>query len=131
MKSEFKMIFSVKISVSIATRHTHSTDLKISPKRITRNYNLSKYCYKVQFNFTFCYSVQIRFCMDLRRVDNLSFFDYSSPFWFCQLNFIVHFPFLIKYYHILLILIVFRLGSDGRGATVSACADLTNQLQCC
>ena len=29
-----------------------------------------------------------------------------------QLNFIVLFPFLIKYYHILFIIIVFRLGSD-------------------
>ena len=34
-------------------------------------------------------------------------------FVFCQLNFIVLFPFLIKYYHILFIVIVFRLlGSD-------------------
>ena len=30
----------------------------------------------------------------------------------CQFNFIVLFPFLIKYYHILFIIIVFRLGSD-------------------
>ena len=33
-------------------------------------------------------------------------------FVFCQLNFIVLFPFLIKYYHILFIIIVFRLGCD-------------------
>ena len=33
-------------------------------------------------------------------------------FVFCQLNFIVLFPFLLKYYHILYIIIVFRLGSD-------------------
>ena len=31
---------------------------------------------------------------------------------FCQLNFIVLFPFLIKYYHILFIIIVFWLGCD-------------------
>ena len=30
-------------------------------------------------------------------------------FVFCQLNFIVLFPFLMKYYHILFIIIVFRL----------------------
>ena len=33
-------------------------------------------------------------------------------FVFCQLNFIVLFPFRIKYYHILFSIIVFRLGSD-------------------
>ena len=33
-------------------------------------------------------------------------------FIFRQLNFIVLFPFLIKYYHILFIIIVFRLVSD-------------------
>ena len=33
-------------------------------------------------------------------------------FVFCQLSFIVLLPFLIKYYHILFITIVFRLGSD-------------------
>ena len=33
-------------------------------------------------------------------------------FIFCQLNFIELFPFLIKYYHILCIIIVFRLGND-------------------
>ena len=33
-------------------------------------------------------------------------------FVFCQLNFIVLFPFLIKYYHILFIIIVFRIGCD-------------------
>ena len=32
-------------------------------------------------------------------------------FVFCQLNFIVLFPFLINYDHILFIIIVFRLGS--------------------
>ena len=44
-------------------------------------------------------------------MDDLSFFEYLSPFLFCQLNFIVLFPFLIKYYHILFI-IVFWLGCD-------------------
>ena len=33
-------------------------------------------------------------------------------FVFCQLNFIILFPFLIKYYHILFISIVFWLGCD-------------------
>ena len=33
-------------------------------------------------------------------------------FVFCQFNFIVLFPFLIKYYHILFIIIVFWLGCD-------------------
>ena len=47
------------------------------------------------------------------RVDEASFFEYLSPFcFFCQLNFIVLFPFLIKYYHILFIIIVFWLGCD-------------------
>ena len=45
-------------------------------------------------------------------VDDLSCFDYSSPFCFYWLNFIVLFPFLIKYFLILFIIIVFRLGSD-------------------
>ena len=42
----------------------------------------------------------------------MPFFEYLSPFCFCQLNFIVLFPFLIKYYHILFIIIIFRLGCD-------------------
>ena len=37
---------------------------------------------------------------------------FKSVLFFCQLNFIVLFPFLIKYYHILFIIIVFQLGSD-------------------
>ena len=44
-------------------------------------------------------------------VDDLSLFEYLCPFFF-QLNFIVLFPFLIKYYLILFIIIVFRLSSD-------------------
>ena len=36
----------------------------------------------------------------------------EARFVFCQLNFIVLFPFLIKYYHILFIIIVFWLGCD-------------------
>ena len=40
-----------------------------------------------------------------------SFFYCSSRF-FCEMNFIVLFPFLIKYYHIMSIVMVFRLGSD-------------------
>ena len=39
-------------------------------------------------------------------------FQNKVHFVFCQLNFIVLFLFLIKYYHILFIIIVFRLGSD-------------------
>ena len=46
------------------------------------------------------------------RLDDWSFFEYLSPFFFCQLNFIVLFPFLIKYCHILFIMIVFWLGCD-------------------
>ena len=44
----------------------------------------------------------------------MSFFEYLVHFVFCQLNFIVLFPFLIKYYHILfiIIIIVFWLGCD-------------------
>ena len=37
---------------------------------------------------------------------------FKSIFFFGQLNFIVLFPFLIKYYHILFIVIVFWLGCD-------------------
>ena len=40
------------------------------------------------------------------------FSNISVPFVFYQLNFIILFPFLIKYYDILFIIIVFRLGSD-------------------
>ena len=46
------------------------------------------------------------------RVDDFSFFEYLSLFFFCQLNFIILFPFLIKYYHIMFIIIVFWLGCD-------------------
>ena len=53
-------------------------------------------------------------CLGRGRVDDMSFFDYLSPFCFCQLNFIVLVPFLIKYYHILFIIIVFWLGCDRR-----------------
>ena len=44
--------------------------------------------------------------------EDLSFFEYLSPFCFCRLNFIVLFPFLIKYYHLLFIITVFWLGCD-------------------
>ena len=40
------------------------------------------------------------------------FSNIQVHFVFCQLNFIVLFLFLIKYYHILFIIIIFRLGSD-------------------
>ena len=40
------------------------------------------------------------------------FSNIQVHFVFCQLNFIVLFPFFIKYYHILFIIIVFRLGCD-------------------
>ena len=43
-------------------------------------------------------------------MDDLSLLDCLSPF-FCKLNFIVLFPFFFKYYHIMFIIIVFRLGS--------------------
>ena len=46
------------------------------------------------------------------RVDDLSFFEYLVHFVFCRLNFILLFPFLIKYYYILFIIIVFWLGCD-------------------
>ena len=43
----------------------------------------------------------------------MSFFEYISPFCFLSIEFhCSFFPFLIKYYHILFIIIVFRLGSD-------------------
>ena len=39
-------------------------------------------------------------------------FSNLSPFFFCEFNLIVLFPFLIKYCNILFIIIVFRLCSD-------------------
>ena len=45
-------------------------------------------------------------------MDDFSFSIIQVHFVFCQLNFIVLFPFLIKYYHILFIIIVFWLGCD-------------------
>ena len=42
---------------------------------------------------------------------DFSVFDCSSTF-FCRLNFTLSFLFLIKYYHIIFIIIVFRLGSN-------------------
>ena len=47
--------------------------------------------------------------INLGRMDDLSFLVH---FVFCQLNFIVLFPFLIKLYYILFVIIVFRLGCD-------------------
>ena len=40
------------------------------------------------------------------------FSNIKVHFIFCQLNFIILFPFLIKYYHILFIIIVFWSGCD-------------------
>ena len=57
----------------------------------------------------------------LGRVDDLSFFAYLSPFCFLSIGVIVLFPYLIKYYHILCIIIVFRLGSDKLGSCVVYC----------
>ena len=45
-------------------------------------------------------------------MDDLSFFEYLSPSCFCEFNFIVLFPFHMKYYQIMFIIIVFRLGWD-------------------
>ena len=42
----------------------------------------------------------------------MSFFEYLSPFCFLLIEFHCTFPFLIKYYHILFIIIVFWLGCD-------------------
>ena len=46
------------------------------------------------------------------RGDDLSFFEYLSPFCFLSVEFHCTFSISIKYYHILFIIIVFRLGSD-------------------
>ena len=45
-------------------------------------------------------------------VVNFPFLDWPSLFCFCYLNFIILFPYLIKYHHIMVIIIVFWLGSD-------------------
>ena len=45
------------------------------------------------------------------RVDDLSFFEYLSPFCFLSIEFHCIFS-IMKFYHILFIIIVFRLGSD-------------------
>ena len=47
------------------------------------------------------------------RVDDLSFFDYLCPLYFLLIEFRCIFPFLIKFYQIMFIIIVFRLGCDG------------------
>ena len=49
---------------------------------------------------------------ELRRVDDLSFFEYLSPFCFLSIEFHCTFSLLIKYYHILFVIILFWLGSD-------------------
>ena len=41
------------------------------------------------------------------RVDDLSFFDYLSPFCFLLIDSIVLFSFLLKYYQIMFIIVVF------------------------
>ena len=41
---------------------------------------------------------------------DFSFLDCLSPF--CKMNLKVIFPYLVKYYHIIFIIIVFRLGND-------------------
>ena len=45
-------------------------------------------------------------------MDDLSFFEYLRPFCFLSIEFHSIFSFLIKYYHILFIVIVFWLGCD-------------------
>ena len=42
----------------------------------------------------------------------MSFFECLSPFCFLSIEFHCTFPFFIKYYHVLFIIIVFRLDSD-------------------
>ena len=44
-------------------------------------------------------------------MDDFSFFDSSSPFYFLLIKFHILFAFLIKYYHLMFIILVFRLGS--------------------
>ena len=44
-------------------------------------------------------------------MDDLSFFEYLSPFCFLLIEFHCTFS-IIKYYHIFFIIIVFKLGSD-------------------
>ena len=52
MKSKFNINFSVKISVSIVTGHTHSTNLKNFAKT---NYKLvTNVFYKIQLNYAYC-----------------------------------------------------------------------------
>ena len=51
-KSEFQMYFLVKMIVSIATSHKHSTDPKSAPNLITRHCYKSKYFYKILLNYT-------------------------------------------------------------------------------
>ena len=46
------------------------------------------------------------------RVDDLSFFEYLSPFYFSLIEFHCTFSISYKYYHILFIIIVFWLGCD-------------------
>ena len=45
-------------------------------------------------------------------VDGLSSFDYLSPFYFLLIELHCTFPFLRKFYQIMFIIIVFRLGCD-------------------
>ena len=49
-------------------------------------------------------------------VDGLSYFDYLSLFCFLLIEFHCTFPYLIKYYHIMFIIIVFWLDSDSPSA---------------
>ena len=59
--------------------------------------------YEILLYFVYYYCILVRIC---------HFPNISVHFVFCQLNFILLFSFLMKYYYILFIIIVFWLGCD-------------------
>ena len=72
-----------------------------------RSHFPSPSCILIQF-FVFFFSVSCK----RGRVDDFSFFDCSSPFCCLLIEFHCTFQFPIKYYQIMIIIIVFRLGSE-------------------
>ena len=70
----------------------------------------------IQFHWTFSISYYILtncvYYYGRGRVDDLSFFEYLSPFYFLSIEFHCTFSIPYKILHILFIIIVFRLGCD-------------------
>ena len=77
IQSEFRYIFRL----SNYSCHGNTAAPKIAPERITRNYQLSKYCNKIELNFTFVilYNVLIQLCTE--HIINIFCMKFKHFYW--------------------------------------------------